>query len=68
MVRTELALEFARWIVRTNCAFDTEEPEGIQNELDNFGDDVTLSIMVLRETLSAGRARILHGLKSKMRG
>jgi hypothetical protein len=71
MVRTELALEYSHRVVRKNCVFDVEESGGIQvigsDEIDHDG-EVPLALMVLGETLSAAKARILQGLGSKMPG
>jgi hypothetical protein len=72
MVRTELALEYAHRIVRKNCAFDPEESEGVPlpgtGDQDFLSDEVSLSLMVLGETLTAAKARIIHHLGAQMRG
>ena len=79
MVRTELALEYAQRVVRNNCVFEAEESEATQSTATDVAEDedtvpaleddyVPLALMVLGETLSAAKARILQSLKSKMRG
>lgn len=72
MVRAELALEYAHRIVRKNCASDSDDSGGVQaisrGEPDYLSEEVSLSLMVLGETLTAAKARVLDSLGSRMRG
>ena len=72
MVRAELALEYAHRVVRKNCASDSDDSGGVQaisrGQPDYLSEEVSLSLMVLGETLTAAKARVLDSLGSRMRG
>lgn len=75
MVMVELALNKAKTVVRQNCGYrtsDAGEPEVLYSTErgDNryVSDELALSLMVLGETLSMWKARIMERTKTFVRG
>jgi hypothetical protein len=74
MIRSELALDFARRVVRRNLATEVDDNREIlesvygQESPDFVSPEVVLSIMVMGETLSATKNEIAASLKLNMPG
>lgn len=72
MVRIQMALNRARGVVRRYCSLDGPEPHGneycyIPEERESF-DLVSLSLIVLGETLSHAKVKIVEQVGFKIRG
>ncbi|KAI0096342.1 hypothetical protein GGR51DRAFT_568438 [Nemania sp. FL0031] len=68
MIRVEKVLDIARRVTRKNCSYNEGEARPAAGNSFYISDPLALSLMVLGETLSAVKARILDQTFSNLKG
>lgn len=68
MIRAQLALDLARKVVHLYCSADSPKNAGRWKGRTHLDKNVALSLMVIGETLSIAKARIIGQIKFSVRG
>jgi hypothetical protein len=68
MIRAQLALDLARKVVNTYCSVDSPKGPGALKGPKSLDKKVALSLMVIGETLSIAKARIIAQIGFSVRG